>query len=115
MIVDDERDLTDALALRLRAEGGFAVSVAYNGAEGLSQAGAFKPDVILLDLSMPVLDGWEMCRRLRADPDTRLIPLVVMTAWSAKSIRERAAEEGAAKVLLKPIDDQELLDALKTA
>jgi two-component system cell cycle response regulator len=114
LIVDDEAELADVFALRLSAGWGFAVSVAYDGAEGLRKAAVFRPDVILLDLAMPGIDGWEMCRRLRDDPNTRNIPLVVMTAWDAKGLDERAKAEGAAKVLLKPIDDQELLAVLRT-
>ena len=113
LIVDDEHDLTDALALSLTAGGGFTVFVAYDGEDGLRKAALVKPDIILLDISMPIIDGWEMCRRLRDDPVTRRIPLVVMTAGTAKDLRERAAQEGVSKVLLKPIDDEELLTALR--
>ena len=114
LIVDDERDLTLALALRLSAGWGFTVSVANDGAEGLRKASVFRPDAILLDIAMPDIDGWEVCRRLRDHPDTRQIPLILMTAWAAKDLRERAAAEGVAKILLKPIEDEELLTVLRT-
>ena len=113
LIVDDERDLTAVLALRLTSGWGYAVSVAHDGAEGLRKAAVFKPDMILLDLAMPKVDGWEMCRRLRDDPDTRNIPFVIMTAWSTEDLHARAAQEGAVKVLLKPVDEQELLSILR--
>lgn len=113
LIVDDEEDLTAVLALRLSAGWGFSVSVAHDGAEGTRKASVFKPDVILLDLAMPRVDGWEMCRRLRDNPDTRHIPLVIMTACVTKGVTERAAQEGASKVLLKPIADVELLSVLR--
>lgn len=113
LLVDDERDLTDVLALRLTAAWGYAVFTAYDGAEGLRKAAVVKPDVILVDLAMPEVDGWEMCRRLRDDPETRSIPVVVMTAWSSEGLHERAASEGVSRVLLKPVDDQELLTALR--
>ena len=114
LIVDDEVDLAGVLALRLSAGWGFAVSGAHDGAEGLRKAAVFRPDVILLDIAMPEVDGWEMCRRLRDNPDTRHIPLIVMTAWDAQDLGERAAAEGAAKVLLKPIEERELLAVLRT-
>jgi len=78
LIVDDESDLTEALAIRLSSGWGFTVAVAHDGEEGLRKASVFKPDVILLDIAMPVVDGWEVCRRLRDDPNTRDVPVVVM-------------------------------------
>lgn len=114
LIVDDESDLTDVLALRLSSGWGFAVAVAHDGEEGLRKASAFRPDVILLDIAMPRLDGWQMCRRLRDDPDTRHIPIVIMTAWATDELHKRAEEEGATKVLLKPAEDHELLAVLRT-
>ncbi len=113
LIVDDERDLTDTLALRLTAEGGFTVSVAYDGAQGLHQARRFKPDVILLDISMPGLDGWQVCSALRegrAAPGARV---VIMTAGTDKGLAARAAQEGVTEVLIKPVEDQDLLKALR--
>lgn len=113
LIVDDERDLTEALALRLTAGWGYSVAVAYDGEEGLRKAAVFKPGMILLDLAMPKVDGWEMCRRLLDNPDTREIPVLIMTAWSTGDLHARAAEEGVIKVLLKPVDEQELLSILR--
>lgn len=114
LIVDDESDLTEALAIRLSSGWGFTVAVAHDGDEGLRKASAFKPEVILLDIAMPHVDGWEMCRRLRDDPETRSTPIVVMTAWSTEDLHRRAAEEGVAKVLLKPAEDDELLSVLRS-
>lgn len=113
LIVDDERDLTEALAIRLSSGWGFTVAVAHEGGEGLRKASVFKPDVILLDIAMPHVDGWEMCRRLRDDPDTRHIPIVIMTAWSTDYIHRLAAEEGVSEVLVKPAEDHELLAVLR--
>lgn len=114
LIVDDERDLTEALAIRLSSGWGFTVAVANDAEEGLRKAAAFKPDVILLDIAMPRVDGWEMCRRLRDDPDTRHIPIVIMTAWSTDYIHGLAEEECVSEVLLKPAEDHELLAALRS-
>ncbi|MCR4294633.1 MAG: response regulator [Elusimicrobia bacterium] len=114
LIVDDESDLTEALAIRLSSGWGFTVAVAHDGEEGLRKASAFRPDMILLDIAMPHVDGWEMCRRLRDDPETRAIPIVIMTAWSTDDLHKRAQEEGVTKVLLKPADDDELLSVLRS-
>ena len=114
LIVDDESDLTEALPLRPSSGWGFTVAVAHDGDEGLRKASAFRPDMILLDIAMPNVDGWEMCRRLRDDPETRVIPIVVMTAWSTDDLHRRAQDEGVAKVLLKPADDDELLAVLRS-
>lgn len=114
LIVDDESDLTEALAIRLSSGWGFTVAVAHDGDEGLRKASVFKPEVILLDIAMPNVDGWEMCRRLRDDPVTRDIPIVIMTAWSTEDLHRRAQEEGVSRVLLKPAEDPELLHVLRT-
>lgn len=113
LIVDDESDLTEALAIRLSLGWGFTVAVAHDGEEGLRKTSVFRPDLILLDLAMPVVDGWEMCRRLRDDPGTRDIPIVIMTAWSTDDLHKRAMEEGVSEVLLKPADDDQLLSILR--
>jgi len=113
LIVDDESDLTEALAIRLSLGWGFTVAVAHDGEEGLRKTSVFRPDLILLDLAMPVVDGWEMCRRLRDDPKTRDIPIVIMTAWSTEDLHRRALEEGVSEVLLKPAEDDELLSILR--
>jgi len=115
LIVDDESDLTEALAIRLTSGWGFTVAVAHDAEEGLRKASVFMPEVILLDIAMPRIDGWEMCRRLRDDPNTRNIPIVVMTAWATDDLQRLAASECVTKVLLKPAEDQELLAALKSS
>lgn len=115
LIVDDESDLTEALAIRLSSGWGFTVAVAHDGEEGLRKASVFRPDMILLDIAMPHVDGWEMCRRLRDDPETRAVPIVIMTAWSTEDLHRRAQDEGVTKVLLKPADDDELLSVLRAA
>lgn len=112
LIVDDERDLVAPLALRLRSLGRFEVAVAYDGAEGLAQAARLRPDVMLIDLSMPKLDGWSLCARLREDPRTRGIKLVIMTAWLSPDLGRHAMAEGIDDLLVKPFEDEDLLRAL---
>ncbi|MBI2385214.1 MAG: response regulator [Elusimicrobia bacterium] len=112
LIVDDERDLVAPLALRLRSLGRYEVAVAFDGAEGLAKAAKFRPDVALIDLSMPKLDGWALCRRLRGDPRTRGVKVVIMTAWLSPDLGRRALSEGVADLLIKPFEDEDLLKAL---
>lgn len=113
LIVDDERDLVDPLARRLAADGRFEVSTAFDGEDGLYKARVLRPDLALVDLAMPEMDGWQLCRRLRADPGTRGVDIVVMTAWLSDDLERRARSEGISRLILKPFDDAELLATLE--
>jgi CheY-like chemotaxis protein len=113
LIVDDERDLVRALALRLEESGRYEVHVAHNGADGFLKAAELRPDVALLDLAMPVLDGWALCRRLREDARTRRTRVVIMTAWLTPDLGRRALAEGVTQLLVKPFEDEDLLKALE--
>jgi len=113
LIVDDERDLVAPLAMRLTASGRYEVAVAYDGAEGLVMAVEFRPDVALIDLAMPGLDGWQLCEGLREDPRTRGVKVIVMTAWTSPDLGRRAQAEGVGELLLKPFEEADLLRALE--
>ena len=113
LIVDDERDLVKPLALRLAVQGGYEVATAYDGEDGLAQAALFRPDVALIDLAMPGLDGWHLCRRLREDPRTRRTQVIIMTAGLSPDLGRRALSEGVTQLLLKPFEESELLQALE--
>jgi CheY-like chemotaxis protein len=113
LIVDDERDLVEPLLLRLRATGLYDVAAAYDGRDGLERAGQFRPDVALIDLAMPEIDGWHLCRKLREDPRTRGTKVIIMTAWLSPDLGRRAASEGVTRLLLKPFEDADLLTALE--
>lgn len=115
LIVDDERDLVEPLALRLTAGGGCAVDTAFDGDEGFRKALVGRPDVAVIDLAMPELDGWGLCRRLREHPLTRRVRVVIMTAWVTRDLERRALSEGVTKVLLKPFDEDDLLAAIAPA
>jgi CheY-like chemotaxis protein len=115
LIVDDERDLVAPLALRLRACGRFEVAVAFDGEAGMARAVQFLPDVALIDLAMPGLDGWQLCRRLREDPRTRLVEIVIMTAWLSPDLGKRALSEGVSQLLLKPFEEIAMFKALAHA
>lgn len=113
LIIDDEEDLVDMLAMRLQATG-FDVATANDGPAGLEKAHEDKPDVVLLDNVMPRMEGWEVCRRLRADPLTKDVKIIIMTAGSPTKSQKRAHEEHVEHVLLKPYDHDRLIDLIKS-
>ena len=106
LIVDDEVAILEALTDILSVEG-YDVATAANGAEGLQQVGRQRPDLILLDLMMPVMDGQEMLRRLKDDASLRTIPVVVMSAG-----RVTKAELQGSPFLPKPFELDDLLDTV---
>jgi putative two-component system response regulator len=108
LIVDDESTARAALELLLRREG-FDVRSATNGESALSECASFRPDLILLDILMPGMDGFEVCRRIKATPETRLTPVVLITGLSATEDRIKGINAGADDFLCKPIDINELL------
>src|SRR5262245_33634253 len=114
LIVDDEPLNLDYLQQELE-ELGFETELAANGAEALDRVGARPPDLVLLDVMMPELDGIRTLRILKADPETRLIPVVLMTALNSVDDRVRGIEAGADDFLSKPVNDRELLARVRTA
>jgi putative two-component system response regulator len=108
LIVDDESAARIALATLLRREG-FEVRDVSNGDAALTECASFRPDLILLDIVMPGVDGFEVCRRIKATPETRLTPVVLITGLSATEDRIKGINAGADDFLSKPIDFNELL------
>lgn len=108
LIVDDEAPSRIALATLLRREG-FEVRDVSDGAEAIAACASFRPDLILLDIVMPGMDGFEVCRRIKATPETRLTPVVLITGLSATEDRIRGINASADDFLSKPIDFNELL------
>jgi putative two-component system response regulator len=108
LVVDDEVANVDLLQVYLEAEG-YQVMTAYWGEEALEKAFARQPDLVLLDVLMPGLDGFEVCRRLKADPRTRFVPVVILTALREPKGKITGAEAGADDFLTKPFDRVELL------
>jgi CheY-like chemotaxis protein len=98
----------DMLSRRL-ARKGYAVVIAEDGARGVALARAERPDLILIDLSLPVLDGWEATRRLKADPVTRAIPVIALTAHAMASDRAKVVEAGCDDYDTKPVELPRLL------
>jgi putative two-component system response regulator len=108
LIVDDQAAARLALTTLLRREG-FDVREVSNGDEALAQCATFRPDLILLDIVMPGMSGFEVCRRLKATPETRLTPVVLITGLSETEDRIKGINAGADDFLSKPIDINELL------
>jgi DNA-binding NarL/FixJ family response regulator len=114
LVVDDEPFNVDYLQQELESHG-FVIETAANGVEALERVAASPPDLVLLDVMMPELDGIAALRILKADPETRLIPVVLMTALNAVEDRIRGIEAGADDFLSKPVDERELLARIRTA
>jgi CheY-like chemotaxis protein len=114
LIVDDESLNVDYLEQELASQG-FTTATASNGLEALERVAADPPDLVLLDVMMPELDGISTLRILKDDPQTRLIPVVLMTALNAVEDRVRGIEAGADDFLSKPVDERELMARIRTA
>ena len=112
LLVDDEEDLIVALSARLEATG-YRVMVARDGLEGLRMARSLVPDLIILDLMLPRMDGFKVARLLKHDNRYAAIPVLVLTARSQDSDRNRALKMGADDFLVKPYDSSELLLRVK--
>lgn len=111
LIVEDVELNRDLLVQLLEDE--HEVTTATDGAAGLEAAARLRPDLILMDLSLPVIDGWEASRRLKADPELRHIPLIALTAHAMEGDEARARECGCDDYLAKPIDEDLLFDKLR--
>ena len=108
LVVDDEADARVPLVMLLRREG-FEVRDASDGESALAECASFRPDLILLDILMPGMNGFEVCRRIKATPETRLTPVVLITGLSGTEERIKGINAGADDFLSKPIDFNELL------
>lgn len=104
LIVDDEEDIRDVVRVSLEEFAGWLTITAMSGAEGLQIAKTETLDAILLDISMPEMDGFQLCEALQADPKTQLIPVIVLTAKVLPSDRQRFSELNVAGVITKPFN-----------
>lgn len=112
LIVDDEKDLVELLQVRFESEG-FGVLVAYDGHEALRITREIKPDLIILDIAMPKLDGYEVCKIIKSDPTLEAIPIVIITGvWRDEN---RFVEEGveAELFITKPFENDVLVNKVK--
>ena len=92
---------------------GFTVLVATDGEQGIAMAAAERPDLILMDLRLPVLDGWEATRRIKAQPETQHIPIIALTALAMTGDREKALEAGCDDFDTKPVEMPRLLEKVR--
>jgi CheY-like chemotaxis protein/MinD-like ATPase involved in chromosome partitioning or flagellar assembly len=110
LVVDDEADLLDMMRLVLEQRGGHQTVLSAEAEDGLAQALADLPDLIILDVMMPGMTGYEMCRRLRANPATASIPILILTARAQPMDRDAAMNAGADDYMTKPVTMSELLE-----
>jgi CheY-like chemotaxis protein len=108
LLVEDNEMNRDMLSRRLTRRG-HEVVVSVDGEEGLAMAASEGPDIILMDMSLPVVDGWEATRRLKAAPGTAKIPIIALTAHAMASDREKALEAGCDDYDTKPVELDRLL------
>lgn len=112
LYVEDNEMNRDMLSRRLQRRG-FAVLIAVDGEQGLSMAASEKPDLILMDMSLPVVDGWEATRRLKAAPDTQAIPIIGLTAHAMSTDRDKCLEAGCDDYDTKPVELERLLEKIE--
>jgi two-component system, cell cycle response regulator DivK len=112
LLVEDNEMNRDMLSRRLERRG-YRVAIALDGEQGVSMAGSEAPDLILMDMSLPVLDGWKAARRLKAAPETRAIPIIALTAHAMVGDREKAIEAGCDDYDTKPVEFQRLLEKVE--
>jgi two-component system, cell cycle response regulator DivK len=113
LLVEDNEMNRDMLSRRLERRG-FEITLALDGREGIEKALAEQPDLILLDMSLPVMDGWEAARLLKQRPETAAIPIIALTAHAMSGDRERALEVGCNDYDVKPIEFDRLLEKIRT-
>ena len=113
LYVEDNDDNVYMLKMRLELLGDFEVLTAEDGETGGEMAAAERPDIILMDLEMPVVDGWEATRRLRSNPQTRDIPVIALSAHALAGERERALAAGCNEFDSKPIEFDRLVATLR--
>jgi two-component system, cell cycle response regulator DivK len=111
LLVEDHEELWDFLSRRLKRRG-FDVVLAHDGQEGVDKARSERPDVILLDMNLPVMDGWTAARTLRADEATAKIPIIALTAHAMSGDRAKTLEAGCDDYHPKPVDFSRLLSQI---
>jgi DNA-binding response OmpR family regulator len=112
LIVDDDPSVCSSIERVLRPEG-YCIQSANSGAEAIQKAQAQGPDLVLLDIAMPGLDGLELCRRLRDNPSTAITPIVMVTARYEEEVVASAIESGADDYIVKPFQPQDLKETIR--
>ncbi|WP_137043714.1 response regulator [Pseudolabrys sp. FHR47] len=108
LLVEDNEMNRDMLSRRL-ARNGYEVVMAVDGQQAITMAGSESPDIILMDMSLPVIDGWEATRRVKADPSTKAIPVIALTAHAMAEDEKKARDAGCDDFDTKPVDIQRLV------
>jgi DNA-binding response OmpR family regulator len=108
LVIEDERDVAELMRYHLTRDG-YEVRVGATGTEGLGQAREFRPDMVLLDIKVPELNGWEVCRRLKQDRDLRGVTVIMVTGRAEEGDKVRGFEVGADDYVTKPFSPRELL------
>lgn len=108
LVVEDDPDQLEALRLTLKSAG-YAVGAAANGNDALAKTGTDSPDLIVMDLMLPGQNGFDLCEKLRRDPATAAVPIIMMTGWHSEISRLTGLENGASEFLFKPFDPQQLV------
>jgi CheY-like chemotaxis protein len=112
LLVEDNEMNRDMLSRRLKKKG-FEVDMALDGAQGVEMARKGAYDIVLMDMSLPVIDGWEATRQLRAAPETRDIPVIALTAHAMAGDRDKAMDAGCSDYDTKPIEIERLLGKMQ--
>ena len=113
LLVEDNEMNRDMLSRRLERKE-FEVLIAIDGQAGINMAAAELPDLILMDLSLPIIDGWEATRRIKADPATKMIPVIALTAHAMAGDEQKALEAGCDDYDTKPVNFKRLLGKIET-
>ena len=113
LLVEDNEMNRDMLSRRLKRRG-YEVLIAVNGEEGVEMANSQTPDLVLMDMSLPVMDGWAATRNIKADPATKSIPIIALTAHAMSGDRQKALEAGCDDYDTKPIELPRLLTKIQT-
>ena len=113
LLVEDNEMNRDMLSRRLKKKG-FEVVMAFDGQQGVEMAGSESPDLILLDMSLPVMDGWEAAGVLKSDTKTQAIPIIALTAHAMAGDKEKAIDAGCDDYDTKPIDFKRLLGKISS-
>ena len=112
LVIDDDVDLLGTIRQILEVRGGYEVVASADGTDGLAKAQAEPPDLVIVDVMMPGISGYEICRQLRADSRTASVPIIIFTARGQPVDRQAALEVGADDYLTKPVPMQELLERI---
>ncbi|OGS43329.1 MAG: hypothetical protein A2539_10605 [Elusimicrobia bacterium RIFOXYD2_FULL_34_15] len=112
LIIDDEENIVQLLSLNLMCEA-YNIDVAYDGEEGLQKVETFMPNLIILDIRLPKITGWEVCQKIKENPKYKVISVVILTASAQRTDRDKAFSLGADEFLSKPFEIKFIVDRIK--